>query len=99
MFKTGIRNIYRDFCRYVIPNSNAMKCKCFVDRFISANCSMKRLALSGKVIVKLIISGKQFNYWQRHQIFGVLNPTQPGMIWTVNYLGGGGLFDPPCVSR
>ena len=48
MFKTGIRNIYRDFCRYVIPNSNAMKCKCFVDRFISANCSMKRLALSGK---------------------------------------------------
>ena len=55
MFKTGIRNIYRDFCRYVIPNSNAMKCKCFVDRFVSANCSMKRLALSGKVIVKLII--------------------------------------------
>ena len=32
-----------------------MKCKCFVDRFVSANCSMKRLALSGKVIVKLII--------------------------------------------
>ena len=49
-----------------------MKCKCFVDRFISANCSIKRLALSGKVIVKLIISGKQFNYWQRHQIFGVV---------------------------
>ena len=24
---------------------------------------MKRLALFGKVIVKLIISGKQFNYW------------------------------------
>ena len=64
MFKTGIRNIYRDFCRYVIPNSNAMKGKYFVDRFVSANCSMKRLALSGKVIVKLIISVKQFNNWQ-----------------------------------
>ena len=63
MFKTGIRNIYRDFCRYVIPNSNAMKCKCFVDRFVSANCRF----------VKLIMSGKQFNYWQRHQIFGVVN--------------------------
>ena len=71
MFKTGIRNIYRD--RYVIPNSNAMKCKCFVDRFISANCSMKRLALSGKVIVKLIISGKQFNYWQGTKSLEYLN--------------------------
>ena len=48
MFKTGIRNIYRDFCRYVIPNSNAMKCKHFVDRFVSASYSMKQLALSGK---------------------------------------------------
>ena len=31
------------------------------------------------------------------------NPIQPGMIWTVNYLGGGGgvggLCDPPCVSQ
>ena len=71
MFKTGIRNIYRDFCRYVISNSNAMKRKRFVDRFVFANCSMKRLALPGKVIVKLITSDKQFNYWQRHQIFGV----------------------------
>ena len=59
MFKTGTRNIYRDFCRYVIPNTNAMEYKCFVDRFVFANCSMKRLALFGKVIVKLIISGKQ----------------------------------------
>ena len=49
-----------------------MKCKSFVDRFVSANCSMKRLALSGIVIMELIISGKQFNYWQRHQIFGIL---------------------------
>ena len=72
MFKTGIRNIYRNFCRYVIPNSNAMKCKCFVDRFISANCSMKRLALSGKVIVKLIISGdcETHNFWSySHKFF------------------------------
>ena len=73
MFKTGIRNIYRNFCRYVIPNSNAMKCKCFVDRFISANCSMKRLALSGKVIVKLIISGKQFNYWKNFDPCNIKN--------------------------
>ena len=73
MFKTGIRNIYRDFCRYVIPNSNAMKCKRFVDRFISANCSMKRLAWSGKVIVKLIISGKQFNYGRGTKSLEYLN--------------------------
>ena len=69
MFKTGIQNIYCDFCRCVIPNSNVMKNRCFVDRFLSANCSKKRLALSGIVIVKLIISGKQFNYWQRSTKF------------------------------
>ena len=33
------------------------------------------------------------------KILPYLNPIQPGMIWTVNYLGGGGLCDPPCVSR
>ena len=46
--------------------------KYIVDRFVPANCIVKRLALSGIVIVELIISGKQFNYWQRHQIFGIL---------------------------
>ena len=30
---------------------------------------------------------------------GGLNPIQPGMIWTVNYLGGGVYVTPPCVSR
>ena len=55
MFKTGVRYVYWTFCRYVIPNSNAMKCKSFVDRFVSTNCSMKRLTLSGIVILELII--------------------------------------------
>ena len=31
-----------------------------------------KYALVRIVIVKLIISGKQFNYWQRHHIFGIL---------------------------
>ena len=27
----------------------------------------------------------------------MLNPIQPGMIWTVNYLGGGGVYVTPPV--
>ena len=69
MFKTGVRNVYQNFSRSVIPNSNAKKCNSFVDRFFSADCSMKRLALFGIVIVKLINSDKQLNYWHRNQIF------------------------------
>ena len=30
-----------------------------------------------------------------HTHQSTINPIQPGMIWTVNYLGGGGLCDPP----
>ena len=80
-----------------------MKCKCFVDRFVSTNSSMKRLALSGIVIVKLIISGKQFNYWHRNQIFGIFNPIRSGMFQTANDSGrGGGALKnspPPLQSR
>ena len=28
-------------------------------------------------------------------ILKYVNPIQPGIIWTVNYPGGGGLCDPP----
>ena len=33
----------------------------------------------------------------RVQLKSYLNPIQPGMIWTVNYLGGGVYVTPPPV--
>ena len=38
------------------------------------------------------------NFFKRINSKNKLNPIQPGMIWTVNYLGGVYMIPPPCIS-